>query len=305
MNSLLGPLGALASSFTWAAGTVVYSKLTRNHSPFTINLARALAATPFFILAIFLAGVWTDFEILTVGQVTWLTISIISSYAIGDVLFLMSTRTLDVPTALAIASSFPIWSALAGAIFLGEQLSPLRYGALILVVLSVMVVILSDARPQGTEKKKPGYWKGVFLALGCSIFWCVNTYANAKVGNTISSFTSNLIRMLIAIGVCQALLWNQRRQIKKSNPSLYPKFLSGDEIKRYGWIFALEAFGGSFCFVYGLTHAPLAVASALSSLAPAISVPIAVVFGKQRISPIKIAAVMTVVLGVCALVGLE
>jgi drug/metabolite transporter (DMT)-like permease len=64
-----------------------------------------------------------------------------------------------------------------------------------------------------------------------------------------------------------------------------------------------DAVFGSFCFVYGFTHSDLAVAATLTSLAPLISLPIAIALGEETWSLARVLAVGTIVSGVVLLVS--
>jgi drug/metabolite transporter (DMT)-like permease len=79
--------------------------------------------------------------------------------------------------------------------------------------------------------------------------------------------------------------------------------LPGAELRRSFGLFALEAFGGSYLFFYGFSHSSLAVAAALSSLAPVIAVPIAWVLKSEKFSLTKTFGIAAVALGISLLVG--
>ena len=293
---MMGSLAALASSFTWAIGTLAYSELQKKYSAFSINFFRAVAALPLFLMAAYLSGDWHQFSEISNVQVAWLSMSILASYLTGDVLFLLATRRIGIPGALAICSSYPVLSALAGALFLGQVLKVLTYFALALTVAGVIIVILSDVLRSKSFEKKKGYWLGVFMAWVSSWFWALNTYANAKVGPGLSAHIANSVRMIVALFACGIVA----SFTKRSGSS--PLLLKRVDIPRYGWVFCLEGFGGAFCFVYGLLHAPLAIAAALSSLAPALSVPLTWWRGTEKVPLLKMIGVFLVVLGVVGLV---
>jgi drug/metabolite transporter (DMT)-like permease len=87
---------------------------------------------------------------------------------------------------------------------------------------------------------------------------------------------------------------------------LYPKeriTLPQSVFRRWGWLFVLEAYCGSYFFVFGLAHSPLAVGSTLVALAPVISVPVALALRLETFSWKRTAAVITVVFGLYLLVG--
>ena len=69
-----------------------------------------------------------------------------------------------------------------------------------------------------------------------------------------------------------------------------------------GKVRSAEACIGSSLFVYGLAHTDLAVGATLSSVAPLLSVPFALVYREERWSGSRFAAVTATVAGVIALV---
>ncbi len=69
------------------------------------------------------------------------------------------------------------------------------------------------------------------------------------------------------------------------------------------WLFIFEAFGGSYFYLVGLSHSSLAIGSTLASLAPVISVPVAIALRLEAFSWKRTAAVITVVFGLFLLVG--
>ena len=294
---MLGPLAALASSLTWAVGSSAYSPLSKKYSGLTVNLARASAAFPIFVVLITLAGKWGDFSVITSRETLWLVISIIASYGSGDALFMVSSQSLGVPGALAIASAYPIWSAIAGAVFLGQSLSWVKGAALVTVLAGVILVIVSDMRRASDIAHRRHRVFGVLMALATSLFWSLNTYANAKVRPEISSFVANSIRMGVGIFVCSTfILFTQKRGNRRYT-------VEKADWKKFGWIFGIEGAGGSFFFVYGLTHSSLAVASVLSALAPAMAVPIALFVRRENIPTGKVIGVLLAVVGVIWLVS--
>jgi len=270
LNHQLGPLAALGSSFTWAIGVTFYAKLSRKYSPATVNLTRSLIAFCFFLgVVLFRNGILFGIQIFAAQEFKvwgWLLASIFSSYVFGDVLFFLATLRIGVPSALAIASSYPIWSAVAGLFFKGEHLGHFQWLGLIATVLGVVLVVsVSQSGPASTKDKA---LSGVLLALVTSVLWSVNTYAVSKVGPGLSIEVMNVIRMGYAVLLCPVVgyFYPQAR---------FQWSLSLADFKKYGWVFFFEPICGTIAFAYGLTHSPLGVASALSSLSPVLSAPIA------------------------------
>lgn len=299
--SVLGPVAAFLSSATWAVGSSTYSKISRDRSAFSVNFTRAAVALPCFLLASVITlgspGFMEAFAGLGPSRLAWFTASMFASYAFGDTLFLWSSQGLGVPGALAISSIFPIWTALAGYLIHGEALNAWQSFGLVIAVAGVVVVILNEPKaPEGRKHSAASpTTRGVLTAFVCSFFWALNSYAVSEAGRGVSAFVGNSVRMLVALPMCFAL----SRAFGNRGTLLIPF----REIKGVLWIFVFEAFGGSFCYVYGLSRSPLALASTLTSLAPVLAVPVALALKIERFSLGRTAGICLVVIGLCLLVG--
>ncbi len=298
----MGSLCSFLSSCTWAIGVSTYSTLSRRYPGTSINFNRALVALPLFFLLTLLQGNIHELSRIQWHQISWFATGILTSYALGDTLFLISTHTLGVPGALAIASTYPLWSAVAGWIFRGERLSFLAVTGLMLAVGGVVSVILG-ARGGGKSSEMhtgKAHWKGALLALLASFLWATNTYASAQGSGGMPSSVANIVRMGMALFICPVigrLVFHH--QLKKGQ--LLP-MLSFSDFKKTFVIFMIEGFGGSFTYMYGLAHAPLAVAASLSSLAPVISVSAAWMRKTEELNFLKTAGVLAAVAGSSLLV---
>lgn len=292
MNGILGPLSAFGASATWAIGSSSYSKLSQRYSPFSINFTRALFALPLFVLIVFLfEGGLQSFHLIQIEHCIWFSLSMLSSYGMGDVLFLWSARSLGVPGALAIASCFPLWTVLAGYFFLNQALGWTQLLGIAVAVSGVSIVILNQPR-KGSQKTRFS-WQGVLLATGTSVFWALNAYAVAKAGADLPMATANSLRMILAL----LFTFVFGRFFYKKSAVILPKA----DVFRFSWVFVVESFGGSCFYLYGLSHSPLALGSVLTSLAPVISVPVALALKLEKFSWIRTLGVCLVVLGITLL----
>jgi drug/metabolite transporter (DMT)-like permease len=301
----LGPIFSFLSSGTWAFGTANYSKLSRSHRPFDVNYTRALLSLPLFVLAAFItcgsfSGGFAAYQAMTWTSAGWLFASVVASYATGDSLFLWSTISLGVPGALAIASSYPILTALLGIIFGGQTVKLVQWIGLFLSVAGVIMVILND--PKGVPKdghevhahpllKKKKI--GIALAGLTAIAWAVNGYSVSRGGQGLNTGVANTFRMATAIPAIATM------SFLLTKTGIRP--LPGGVVRKYSWAFIIEAFFGSYFFMYGLTHTSLVLGNTLSALAPVLSVPVSVALKLERFSWIRTLAVVTVVVGLSLL----
>lgn len=271
-----------------------------------VNFMRASLSLPFFLAAALLQGSAGGLQQVTVGRAGWLLVSVVGSYLVGDALFLASARLVGVPVALAIASTYPLWSAFAGWAFLGQTVAPAGLLGVGLVVAGVVTVLRRragtdrDDGPAGTRdagpRSGPGHAAGVLLAAATSLFWALNTFAVTRGGTGLPVAGVNTFRMGFAV----ALLPLGRLLLHRRGASL---LVPAREMKRAWPVFILESVGGTALFVVGLTHSPLAVAAALTSLAPVLSVPFAFAIGKERIAGRVLLGIVVVTAGIVLLVA--
>ncbi len=271
-----------------------------------VNFMRASLSFPFFLVVALAMGPEGGLGQVTTARAGWLLLSVVGSYVVGDALFLSGATLLGVPVALAIASTYPLWSALAGWLFLGQSVGPPGLAGVVLVVAGVATVVryrgagtVEAAReepPAAGLRNAPGHVKGVLLAGATSLFWALNTFAIARGGADLPVAGVNTFRMGFAV----ALMPLGRLLLGGRGPTLLVPLR---DMRRVWPVFLLESVGGTALFVVGLTHAPLAVAAALTSLAPVLSVPFAVLIGKERIGGHVLLGIVVVTAGIVLLVA--
>ena len=329
-SHILGPLAAFGSSLTWAIASTWYSEASQKYSGFSVNFTRALVALPLSVASAFIfAGGWSEGLALYQGlqwpQVGWLALSMAAAYGVGDASFFAASRTLGLPAALAIASCFPVWTLVAGFLWLNQVPTLQQLLGLLISVTGISLVILLGRRslpstepvqPHEPERVQhansnddavkpraivssnpvrlmiPG--SGVGLALLASIAWAINSFASSRGGVGISPHVGNSVRMLSALFFSGVL----GRIFAPHSPRTLPLKAA----LSMGWILIVEAYGGAFFYVYGLSHSPLALGAVLTSLAPIVSLPVSVVLGLEELSWARVLGVCLSVLGVCLLI---
>jgi len=293
---ILGALGALGSSFTWAFASARYAQASRVAGAARVNLLRALTVAPLYAAyALATRGPSHAVDGISRGVVGWLTVSVLCSYAIADNLFFAAAQRVGVSTALSIASIYPMWSAIYGAAVRGEALSPLRAGGMVLCIGGVIALVrLARGSRAEAAVMRVDAW-GLLLAFFTSFLWAGNTISIKLGGDGLDVAQVNATRFTIA-----ALLLGA--QIVALRPPAPTKPLGSV------WVGLLPAIGadavcGSIFYVYGLSHTDLAVGATLSSLSPLISVPFAIALGEERWSAPRALAITATVGGIALLVG--
>ena len=239
---------------------------------------------------------------IKLSQVGWLTLSAISSTALGNIFFLWSSTSIGVTRALAISSIFPIWTAAIGWILKGEVLTLTCTIALVLLVVGVVVVIITGKNEPIDQRSKTSsgsnlYLAGVFFAFTASLFWAINSFAAAEGGKELSTNVSNVLRIGATLILCPFFNLIFTRNTRYTLPY--------EELKKISLIFALEGFLGTYLFIYGLTHSSLAAGAALSSLAPVVAIPIEIYRRKEKLNYVRTAGIIFIVAGVYFLIRPE
>ena len=317
--NLLPPTCAFGSAVTWAVASVGYSSLSKEYSVFSLNFARAMIALPLCVVSAFLVSGGYDsgllsYQSLNLQNFEWLGLSMVASYGLGDASFFLSTRYLGVLSALAISSCYPIWTIFMGSLYSAEDVSLLQLCGVGVTILGLITVILNRSRTNnepsasglsgglsgdlsGTSAglKKWSLFLGVGLATFASILWAINSFATAKGGMGIITPVGNTVRMMFALFLTAGL----GRFLTPASSLVLPRRI----LRKFFWVFVLEAFAGSYMYVYGMSNSSLAVGATLSSLSPVVSVPVAVLFGIEKFSILRTLGVCITVAGVSLLVG--
>jgi drug/metabolite transporter (DMT)-like permease len=288
---LVGAVAAFGSSVTWAFASVRYSQVSRELGSVRVNLARASVVGPFYlVVALALHG--PNFAAtISVGPALWLVLSVLCSYVIADGLFFSAARRVGIATALSIASTYPLWAVLVGVVFRGESFGAMRAIGTLLCVVGVATLVRL-APTTVTVDGQPSAGAGIALALLTSLLWAGNSIS-IKYGSVgLDVVQINGVRYGFALVVLAIGAW---------------RFGGPAKISKRHWIALLPAVAadgllGSSMYVYGLAHSDLAIGATLSSLAPLISVPIALVMGEEEWNAPRIAAVTVTVTGAVTLV---
>ncbi|HEY6878497.1 MAG TPA: DMT family transporter, partial [Polyangiales bacterium] len=195
-------------------------------------------------------------------------------------------------SALAIATIYPLWAALYGALVRGEPLGVRRIVG-IACCLSGVSAVLWMSRERGPSASRAPYL-GAALALLTSLFWAGNAVFLKQGAEGLSIYQANAFRYTAGVFLLVAQLWTA--------PTKAERMPLGALLRTLRMPLLVDTGLGSICFVYGIAHTDLALGATLSSLSPLVALPIGVALGTERVSAGKACAVCLTVLGVVLLV---
>ena len=295
---MLGALAAFTASVTWAFASTRYAQAAQDAGSVRVNLVRALSASLLWLVALALLDSPAALLAIDLERALLLAGSIACSYAIGDSVFYAAATRAGVSVALAVATIYPLWAALYGALARAEPFGPLRVLGVFSCVGGV-AALLAQTRAGSSLERAAGV-AGVGLALLTSLFWAGNAVFLKLGAEGLSLYQTNALRFSLGA----LLLWLQLpfKRRREAAPSGQPS-ASLVRLLRRLWLPLLADTGlGSVAFVYGITHTDLALGATLSSLSPLVALPMAVALGSERVTPGKALAVTITVAGVVLLV---
>jgi drug/metabolite transporter (DMT)-like permease len=182
----------------------------------------------------------------------------------------------------------PLMTAAASTVIIGEQLSLLAWGGLLVLVLGVVLLSL-----RGGDSIAKFNWRGIGYALATAVTICAYTIVDG-IGARVSGNPASYTLAIFAGGsLAMAAYIVARRGVAS--------FTTGGSQWRIG------LFGGGLQVVsYGIaiwamTMAPIAIVAALRETSVLFGALIAVVILKERLHAIRVAAALLIVAGLVAL----
>jgi drug/metabolite transporter (DMT)-like permease len=265
-------LVALASSASWALGTVLWRKIGEEISPFSMNLGKGIIGS-LYLAAAFLV---IRMEPMSLHDFLYLGISGLLGITLGDTFFFLSLMHLGPSLSSLMGTLIPVSVAFSAVIFLGERPSSATWAGICLTVGGVAWVVQARQSRQGLARSTS---RGVVLRLLSVLFMTAGIIC-AKIGvRSVPSVQATLIRMLW--GVAGLLLWGcLTRQLRGWVAPLADLRL----LWKVSLIVFVVVFGGFWLSLLSLKHLDASLAGALGSTAPLFILPIAAILLGERIS---------------------
>jgi drug/metabolite transporter (DMT)-like permease len=284
LTQFIGEFAALGTALMFAFGSTLFTLSGREIGAALMNRTRLLIAV-LFVLAMHSLLVGNPFMMdAGTNQWFWLGLSGFVGLALGDAALFQGFILVGPRISMLIMALAPVLSAILGWLFLGESLTPLEIGGIVLTVAGIGIVVVErQGKPKEGEvtQNSRQYFIGVLFALGGALGQAAGLIL-AKMGlaNDFPAISALLIRLtvaLIAIWAFSAV----RGELVSSVRTLraHPRVLA---------MLTAAAFLGPVLGVWfsliAVQHAPVGIASTLMSLTPIFLMPIAFFVFKDRIT---------------------
>jgi drug/metabolite transporter (DMT)-like permease len=268
---LLGIVAALTSAASWAAGSILFTRLGETLSSAAMTLLKELVSLLLLGAALAVVG----FEHVTGQTVLLLAFSGLLGIALGDTLFFQALQDLGPQALVLLLTLSQIFTVVLAVAFLGDRPAPAVWGGIALVIGGVGLVLHAKV----TGEKKASGLRGIVFGLG-SVACMAGSTIIAKLGlDQTSALQATFIRM--AAGGAGALLFGMAtRRLRRWVVPLRDPRLAGAFVAAV----VVVTYGGFWLSLVAIKNLDVSVANTLISVEPLFVLPLAAVFLGEKIT---------------------
>ena len=297
MPDLTGPtfgaVCALLSALVWTLIGVSARALAPYFNALSINMLRSAVGGVLLTGVVLALGRLDTLGAVSLEAWVYLSISVVTAFAIGDTAFFESTKTIGLARAMTISMIYPLIASGLGVWLLGERITtPVAAGTL--VTLGGLAVIVSERAPPGADGPAPSR-RGLGLALLSAAVWGVSPVLMTPAIREVDPVSVQAVRLPFAALVLWVTPWARGTgdRVRLHFRTVGPLLLA------IGVLTALSA----VTWVAGLKYAGITLTTVLSSTSPLFAIPIGFLVFGERVSARAIAGIVLCLAGI-ALLGL-
>lgn len=297
MPDLTGPtfgaVCALLSAFVWTLIGVSARALAPYFNALSVNMLRSAVGGVLLTGVVLALGRLDTLRAVSLEAWVYLSISVVTAFAIGDTAFFESAKTIGLARAMTISMIYPLIASGLGVWLLGERITaPVAAGTL--VTLGGLAVIVSERAPPGADGPAPSR-RGLGLALLSAAVWGVSPVLMTPAIREVDPVSVQAVRLPFAALVLWVTPWARGTgdRVRLHFRTVGPLLLA------IGVLTALSA----VTWVAGLKYAGITLTTVLSSTSPLFAIPIGFLVFGERVSARAVAGIVLCLAGI-ALLGL-
>ena len=300
-----GEAKALLAAFIWGVTGVILAFLTRRIGTLSVNATRAVCGGLLLLLVVVPSAAGGQIREMSAATALSMTGSGILAFAVGDSFYLLALRSLGASIAVPIAeSAYPLFTFLFAWLWLDETFSTGLLLGSALVVAGIILLTSRGGAPATSEVgggvaiegrmvpgQRRGWRTGLPIVLSASLFWALSTvWLRAGSGN-LGPEGASVMRVVPVAAILLAVAYGSP---------------AGLQLPRYRTV---DLAGAAIVGIFGLGVASLLYVSAieevgasrtaiLTATVPLFTLPLAVVFLKERVTPRVVAGTLVCTVGI-------
>ena len=283
---MIGELAALGASCCWAVGSHLFGRIGRSGevAPGAMNLGKCVAALGFFLTTALVLGALGGHVVPLASPraAGWLLASGFIGLALGDGAYFQAIVTIGVRRSLLLLSTAPVFAAIGGALWLGEQLGAREWAAILAVMIGVGLVV--EERDAGSADRPPqrltaaGVLFGVAAGLGQATGSLMSRVAMAEGVTALDAALVRLPAGVVGIVILAAL---SRRLVGYARALRRPRVMGA-----VAGSAAVGTYLGIWLSQFAIGHSSsTAIASTLLATSPIFALPLGKWLNADRITP--------------------
>lgn len=294
-HSHIGELAAFATAICWTATPIAFEAAGKRVGSLTVNFIRLIIAfilIGFFTLAT--RGMFLPLDATAVNW-TWLTISGMIGFVIGDLFLFEAYVQIGARISLLIMAAVPPITALAGFLILGETLTFMDLLGMFITVAGIaMVILVKGKNEKKVQLSHPV--KGIIFAFIGALGQSFGTIFSKFGMGEYNAFAATQIRIIAAI-VGFSIVVTARKHWKNIFESL-KDYVALRNIA-IGSVFG--PFIGVSLSLLSVQYTTTGVSSTITSISRILIIPISLFVFKEKISLKEILGALITIGGVALL----
>ncbi len=287
----MGQIFALLTALCWAQNSIIYSYLGKKVGSDAVTHIRLWLALPIIIIVNYLfTGSLFPFDI-QLRSLIYISISGFFGFFIADLFIFRAFVDIGARESLVIMTTSPIFSIVFSWIFLGENLSIVTIGGILVILSGVIWVVFEENK--GETGKKEHHIRGLIFALLGALTQAIGLiFVKKGMMAGVHPVTANLIR--ICAGLIGLVLYS----------SIRGKFLKDfarlNNLKFFTLLLLAVVVGpilGIILSMFALKMAPVGVVTTLMQVSPIMLLPVDIFIFRKKVSIGAIAGTILAVLG--------
>lgn len=268
-----GSLLAIISAFCWAASASVYKKGLESTDAWSGNLMRTGFATVGFFLVMVVKGTLSSaLTSLTVSLFFWVIFSAFFAFFLGDLLFLISIKRVGVSRTVPVSSTYPLFVTVWAFIVYGKSVSIFVVLGTLLIVVAIKLISEEGEKKGKGEREPNAPSRGVFLAISAAVCWSISVVVLDYLVLVLPTEAVAGFRFFITFLLTAAVV--STRTFTYDNHSLFWIGVGG---------FGILVFS-NYIFLEAIRMVGSTKAAPISAVYPVISIVLAALFLKEKIT---------------------